>query len=99
MKRFRAWMPLAALFVVFISLQGVYLLEVAPDSRDDIAVSERLSPDSDGSWSWSEFVRDDGPWLERIPAPYVVLTILGGAAVTAIAWFALVRWTDISEAW
>lgn len=99
MKRFRAWLPLMALFVVILGLQGVLMIEVAPDSRNDGVESAQLSTDDERTWSWSEIVRDDGPFLERIPAPYVVLTILGGACASGILWIMLVRWTNISEAW
>jgi hypothetical protein len=95
MKRFRAWLPLLTLFVAIIAVQGIVMIVAVPDSRDAVL----QLPVDDDSGSWSGIVRDDGPLMERIPAPYVVLPILGGACVTAIGWYFLVRWTDISEAW
>jgi len=36
--------------------------------------------------------------MERIPAPYVVVTVIGCAALAMVIWTLLVRWTDIDEA-
>jgi hypothetical protein len=93
MKRFRAWMPMLLLFLVIATVQGLLIAGLAPDSGDSDAIAVQRQDE----WSWSDIGRDDGPILERIPAPYVVLTILSGAGVAIIGWYVLVRWTDISE--
>jgi hypothetical protein len=77
-------------------VQALLIVELAPDSGENIAVS--IKDQGDDAWSWANIVRDDGPILERIPAPYVVLTLLSGAGVAMVGWYLLVRWTDISEA-
>ena len=41
-----------------------------------------------------EFIRDDGPIMERIPAPYVVFTVLAGGCVAIIAFYLFVRLSD-----
>jgi hypothetical protein len=84
---------LLLLLLVFAAVQGMLIVELAPDAGqgDVVSVPE--------GWSWSEIVRDDGPIMERIPAPYVVFTVLTGAVVSVVGWYVLVRWTDISEAW
>lgn len=82
-------------FGAVLIAQGVVIVWALPDQPGEFVGDTRRAG---RNWGWSEIIRNDGPILERIPAPYVVLTILGGAAVAMIAWSLLVRWTDIDEA-
>jgi hypothetical protein len=89
-------MPPVLLFLAIAAVQALLIVELAPDSGVLVATSAQ-EPGQD-TWSWSKIIRDDGPILERIPAPYVVLTLLSGAGAAMVGWYLLVRWTDISEA-
>lgn len=95
MRRIGSWLPVLMFFCALFIAQGMMIGWALPDSAEGKLGARR---DFGGAWEWSEIVRSDEPILERIPAPYVVLTIVAGAAVAMIAWTLLVRWTDVDEA-
>jgi hypothetical protein len=90
MSRIRSWLPILALFVGLALLQGAIIAWSIPGGDAD----GRRTPD----WGWPDIIRDHGPIIERIPAPYVVLAIVGCAALAMVIWTLLVRCTDIDEA-
>jgi hypothetical protein len=95
MKRIGAWLPVVAFFCAVLIAQGVMIGWWLPDSG---VTSPGDTRGTDRAWEWSGIVRSDGPIMERIPAPYIVVTVLGCAVIAMIAWSFLVRWTDIDEA-
>ena len=89
MTRFRAGLMVAGVFLILLAVQGLIIVGISGEGANAPALESAVR----------NVVRDDGPLMERIPAPWVVLTILGGALVSMGIWYALVRWTDISEGW
>jgi hypothetical protein len=90
MSRIRSWLPVVVLFVALGLAQGAMIAWGVPSPTGESGSGPR--------WGWPEIIRDHGPIMERIPAPYVVLTVVGCAALAMVIWTLLVRWTDIDEA-
>lgn len=78
-------LALVAVFQSFMILgPGADVLQGEPE----IAIGGAREPD------WFGFIREEGPILERIPAPYVVFTVLAGGLITIVAFYLFVRFSD-----
>jgi hypothetical protein len=88
MRRLRALFPVALVIIALIVSQAIMVFGTSTyDEPGSSALGRGVR----------SIVRDDGPIMERIPAPVVVVALLAVALVATGAWYALVRWTDVSE--